>query len=53
MMGGMQEMVSTTDSVACNPSLPNDRFDPPAEIKALLAKPKTEEAPAEKGDGKK
>ena len=53
MMGGMQEMVITTDSVACDPVVPKDRFDLPAEIKALLDKPKTEEAPAEKGEGKK
>ncbi len=52
MMGGMQEMVTTTDSVACNPVVPKDRFDLPAEIKALLEKPKTEDAPAEKGVGK-
>jgi hypothetical protein len=52
MMGGMQEMVSTTDSVACNPAVPKDRFDLPVEIKALLEKPKTEEVPAGKGQGK-
>jgi hypothetical protein len=52
MMGGMQEMVVTTDSVACDPVVPKDRFALPAEIKALLDKPKTEEAPAVKGEGK-
>ena len=52
MMGGIQEMVSTTDSVACNPSVPKDRFDLPAEIKALLEKSKTEDAPGEEGEGK-
>ena len=52
LMGGMQEMVVTTDSVACDPVVPKDRFALPAEIKALLDKPKTEDAPAGKGDGK-
>jgi hypothetical protein len=52
MMGGMQEMVVTTDSIACDPVVPKDRFDLPAEIRALLEKPKTEDAPAEKGKRK-
>jgi hypothetical protein len=52
MMGGMQEMVVTTDSVACDPVVPKDRFALPAEIKALLDKPQTEDAPAAKGEGK-
>jgi hypothetical protein len=54
MMGGMQEMVITTDSVACNPAVPKDRFALPAEIQALVNKAKTEETPAAKeGEGKK
>ena len=50
--GGVQELMLTTDSVACNPEVPMDRFALPAEIKALLEKAKTEgatPAPDEKG----
>jgi hypothetical protein len=52
MMGGMQEMIYITDSVVCNAEVPKDRFALPAEIKALLEKSKTGEAPAEKGERK-
>jgi hypothetical protein len=52
VMGGMQEMVVTTDSVACDPVVPEGRFALPAEIRALIEEPKTEEAPAVKGEGK-
>ncbi|MFH1833962.1 MAG: hypothetical protein ABH877_02970 [bacterium] len=51
MMKGMQEMIATIDSVACNPAVPEDRFVLPAEIRALLDKEKTEEAPVESGEG--
>jgi hypothetical protein len=34
-----QEFVVTLDNVKINESLPVDRFEPPAEIKALLSKP--------------
>jgi len=34
-----QEFVVTLDNVKINESLPADRFEPPAEIKALLSKP--------------
>jgi hypothetical protein len=53
MMGGAQEMVSTTDSVVCNPTIPKDRFALPAEVKAVLEKAKTEGKAAKKGEGKK
>jgi outer membrane lipoprotein-sorting protein len=47
-MGGKQELITTIDSVACNPEVPKDRFDMPDEIKALIEKAKTPAAPAEK-----
>jgi zinc protease len=34
-----QELVMTIDKVEHNPDLPKDKFDPPAEIKALMNKP--------------
>jgi hypothetical protein len=43
-MPGIPEIFSTIDSVACNPSVPKDRFDLPAEIKAVLERAKTEKA---------
>jgi hypothetical protein len=33
------EMVMTVDSVQSNPDIPKDKFDPPAEVKALIKKP--------------
>ncbi len=63
MMGGMQEMITTTDSMACNPPVPEGRFALPTEIQTLLEKSKSadtpaatepaKETPAEKGEGKK
>jgi hypothetical protein len=52
MMGGMQELVFISDSVACNVEVPKDRIVIPAEIKALLDKPKAADAPAGKGEGR-
>ncbi len=40
VMNGMQVMEFVTDSVAHNVSIPDGRFDPPAEIKALIEKKK-------------
>ena len=46
-MAGMPEIYSLIDSVACNPSIPEDRFDLSAEIKALLVRAKAEAVLAE------
>jgi hypothetical protein len=33
------ELVMTVDSVQTNTEIPKDKFDPPAEVKALMNKP--------------
>lgn len=45
VMNGMQVMDFATDSVAHNVTIPDGRFDPPAEIKALIEKKKAGAAP--------
>ncbi len=52
MMGGDKEVVFTMDSVACNPTIPQDRFDLPAEVKAFLEKLPAQAAPAGNEPGK-
>jgi Protein of unknown function (DUF620) len=47
-----QEFIIQIDSVEVNPDLPPDRFDLPAEIKALLNKPAAESKPAQSDRGK-
>ena len=43
---GLPEIVVTTDSVACNPAIPEARFELPAEIKAVVELVKTQKAAA-------
>jgi hypothetical protein len=52
MMGGLQEMILTTDSIRVNVELPADRFDPPAEVKALMEKRTAGEGKQNGGEGK-
>jgi hypothetical protein len=47
-----QEFIIQIDTVEVNPDLPQDRFDLPPEIKALLNKPAAESKPAPSDRGK-